>query len=1571
MKNKLKITLPLAFSASILTPLISASCLHKLDNTYHGAKQLVDANPIQKLDGRKIINDRVLELRKLARESQKESDRLKQLYLEKKTIADHLANLTNANNAEYKSFDHISKKRLAEINEAWKFIEEKANEIQKLNAWVAKNKEYALELTQMSDISDDFSYYLLSNLKAQKQSLISKNKSEISAIESQISASQSDLQKLADHNAKIAKLQSEIDSLNKLIQEKRNEVTTSIDSIKDAPEGSESTDWEKWIEELRSYKINILTKQMNELKYIISQNESKISNLKNKISESKLDINANDEHISKLNKLIETYNLEIQNLSNSSDPEANKDEIEKIKGYITSVQNYIKIIQDINEANKKTYGETIDNSSEINSKIDNLSKEADKLEKEIIELEAKQNQIPEIAERRIKIKSILRKISYSDPSYEMISHSNEAEIQKEIKEYEQLLAKYQEWHNKLKAQNEKESVLKEVEEHIKKIQKAIEDTKTENSYEFKTLTAEEKEKLLSEVKNIKKEINEISKNNGIDPENIIVKTYLHESLVEKMFMYPVYMIRLLEEKNTELQKTLNNRDYSLITNIKELENNKLAKEKELKSVSEDLDSIKAKADQSQDIINKANESLNEIKQKNENLDKEIAEIDEIKKIVDKYDVSSLSPEKLEEIKKINLLNSIDYSPFASLIERESKNIKNNETRMEEVNKLIDQNNGKTKAAEDKIANWIHYISSNEYVQAYKKYKELHNSYLKLEELQKIQQRKDDLAEFENEIQIIDSSLRDELSTKAQEYKKILTQLEQAKSALTPEQKTLDDLNSAIKAKIEQKKQKHAEFIATTEKINQLISNKESLNDEEVKKLLPDNYVVNVEDDEKIQNVILEIHRERHKLFEADVQSLDQEITKNQASFNEKTKQVEDIKNSIAKFEKEIESTPVEVKSRYSFIKEILNPLFEDRQININYYYKELAKDLGIEINEIEKLELLERNKELNKQINEKLQKDISDLNILIDKLANEVASEFVSIHLIDKFNQQRDKVAKLTDEISKNQGNQELVKKLTAELEKEKKNYEDSKIELIKGFSDSDMVKTFGSYVEGVIENIEITKESDKNTLTNLAEENQKLKHEIEKIQKEISAEQKRIQKLQENQAEIYKIKYIVHMNEIESAKKISEIVSKHKDVDLVTSKALESKKEEEFHKETLVDIQKEADELKKKSEEKQVEADNFNKRAENILSVADKLHYEISHAKYYTYYSDFTELQISFKNLSLLATEKINADDLRSILYSYYDGTPFLTYLLQIEDKFIKENSLFSSNLGEIIAVKNIYNKIDNYYLDTLKAYLNKLEDKSFNSVYKNTLQFLKDNSVKVNGKNFKKFGFLKGYQSALPILSFLQNKETSYSIDIKNPPLFNEKIVPGSDKWKEYIDDPVAFINNNSNLFADLSKIEDLTHKESYEEYINEMKDYGASLPQVAHLVQTLLFLTSEKRPIYLSARYVQVEENKYEIRFYLEVLKENADPNKLESYDVYDILGNLNINDKNAKVLSSPLSYSEISKISSLPASFNNLENITNYKDIDNHASLNEIKSFIDKINKGSKLLMLERDMIKEIN
>ncbi|MBD4920147.1 hypothetical protein GUF71_18910, partial [Xanthomonas citri pv. citri] len=80
--------------------------------------------------------------------------------------------------------------------------------------------------------------------------------------------------------------------------------------------------------------------------------------------------------------------------------------------------------------------------------------------------------------------------------------------------------------------------------------------------------------------------------------------------------------------------------------------------------------------------------------------------------------------------------------------------------------------------------------------------------------------------------------------------------------------------------------------------------------------------------------------------------------------------------------------------------------------------------------------------------------------------------------------------------------------------------------------------------------------------------------------------------------------------------------------------------------------------------------------RASNIESIKDQLHKEIAETKYLYFANDVKSLTITFRNLTSLVGSKVHNEDLKAILRGYFDGTPYLSTFLAIEDKLVTQNN-------------------------------------------------------------------------------------------------------------------------------------------------------------------------------------------------------------------------------------------------------------------------------------------------------
>nr|WP_307907705.1 hypothetical protein [Mycoplasmopsis bovis] len=117
----------------------------------------------------------------------------------------------------------------------------------------------------------------------------------------------------------------------------------------------------------------------------------------------------------------------------------------------------------------------------------------------------------------------------------------------------------------------------------------------------------------------------------------------------------------------------------------------------------------------------------------------------------------------------------------------------------------------------------------------------------------------------------------------------------------------------------------------------------------------------------------------------------------------------------------------------------------------------------------------------------------------------------------------------------------------------------------------------------------------------------------------------------------------------------------------------------------------------------------NMTLRASNIESIKDQLHKEIAETKYLYFANDVKSLTITFRNLTSLVGSKVHNEDLKAILRGYFDGTPYLSTFLAIEDKLVTQNNAnaYGSSLSEFNSLVKSYAQTFNYYSDKFISFV------------------------------------------------------------------------------------------------------------------------------------------------------------------------------------------------------------------------------------------------------------------------
>ncbi|MBT1369864.1 hypothetical protein FCM41_01400 [Mycoplasma bovis] len=394
-----------------------------------------------------------------------------------------------------------------------------------------------------------------------------------------------------------------------------------------------------------------------------------------------------------------------------------------------------------------------------------------------------------------------------------------------------------------------------------------------------------------------------------------------------------------------------------------------------------------------------------------------------------------------------------------------------------------------------------------------------------------------------------------------------------------------------------------------------------------------------------------------------------------------------------------------------------------------------------------------------------------------------------------------------------------------------------------------------------------------------------------------------------------------------------------------------------------------------------------YDTRASNIESIKDQLHKEIAETKYLYFANDVKSLTITFRNLTSLVGSKVHNEDLKAILRGYFDGTPYLSTFLAIEDKLVTQNNAnaYGSSLSEFNSLVKSYAQTFNYYSDKFISFVEEADknNKKPSEVIQHVLQFYKDNKIRINKNNYE-----YRYLLALPPINFLRNYDLSYNEKILDPvPLFKREIEPDSEKWKEFIANTSEFLEKNSNLLSGITKKdfrqENENDKKRFEKYYDTMKNYGTTSIQIVKLIQDILFINGWRVPTYISARLVKNEKTKkYDFKYFLEVLENPAEPNKKSSYKIYDIIKDFNLDNQDKKVTVSPQDQYLPTQFDKWVDEIKDLDMISNYEEIVEYdklrpaiSTINELKTKIADLKKELETASNEdkkkslQDQIKE--
>lgn len=372
-----------------------------------------------------------------------------------------------------------------------------------------------------------------------------------------------------------------------------------------------------------------------------------------------------------------------------------------------------------------------------------------------------------------------------------------------------------------------------------------------------------------------------------------------------------------------------------------------------------------------------------------------------------------------------------------------------------------------------------------------------------------------------------------------------------------------------------------------------------------------------------------------------------------------------------------------------------------------------------------------------------------------------------------------------------------------------------------------------------------------------------------------------------------------------------------------------------------------------------------YETRAANIESVKDQLHKEIKETKYLYFANDLKAITITFKKLSSIVGSKVHHEDLKAILRGYFDGTPYLSTFLEMENKLVRKNSAnaYGSSLSEFNSWVKPYSQTSNYYSEKFLSYVEEAEKNKTKpaEVIQHVLQFYKDNKIRINKENYE-----NGYLLALPPVNFLSNYDLSYNEKILAPvPLFKHEIKQDSEKWNEFIANTSEFLEKNQDLLSEMTdddfRID--TDRERFEKYYDTMKNYGTTSIQIVKLVQDILFINGWRFPTYISARLVKNEQTKkYDFKYFLEVLENPAEPNKKESYKTYDIIKDLDLDNPDKKVTVSPQESYLPTQSDKWVDEIKNLEDISNYEEVTDYdrlkpsvTKISELKTEIAELKK----------------
>ncbi len=390
------------------------------------------------------------------------------------------------------------------------------------------------------------------------------------------------------------------------------------------------------------------------------------------------------------------------------------------------------------------------------------------------------------------------------------------------------------------------------------------------------------------------------------------------------------------------------------------------------------------------------------------------------------------------------------------------------------------------------------------------------------------------------------------------------------------------------------------------------------------------------------------------------------------------------------------------------------------------------------------------------------------------------------------------------------------------------------------------------------------------------------------------------------------------------------------------------NKKHIDFRIKFLKDLASKQADSRKKSE--------YEVRANNIESVKEQLHKEIAETKYLYFANDIKSLTITFRNLSSIVRSKVHHEDLKVILRGYFDGTPYLSTFLGIEDELIKQNNAnaYGSSLSEFNPLVKPYSQTSNYFSE---KFLSFIEDANKNNakpseVIQHVLQIYKDNHIRINKNNNE-----EGYLLALPPVNFLRNYDLSYNDKILTPvPLFKKEIKQDSEKWNEFIANTSEFLEKNSDLLSEMLD-DDFNvgnDKERFEKYYDTMKNYGTTSIQIVKLIQDILFINGWRVPTYISARLVKNEETKkYDFKYFLEVLENPAEPNKKSSYKIYDIIKDFDLDNQDKKVTVSPQDQYLPTQFDKWVDEIKDLDMISNYEEIVEYSKLKPAVTTIEEL------------------